>query len=172
MLDSINVFQYCFFFQCKSRNIPIDPFPSLIQHVAFDELESHAPFRSSFLSDQCHFEALLYYLCHELTIIDTIICKETNFKIYVIHNVVGIHEKQQRTQYNSPWYARQTRCSFKPCTTSSILLDHNSKSIQRRVLRLMPYPKSLHLGSSWGYVSNAVSKSNVNVSTCLPLSKI
>ena len=63
---------------------------------------------------------------------------------------------------------------FAPLITKCTLccLEHKNEAIHRRVLPLMPYPNSLHLRSSWGGVSNVFLKSNINVSTCPPLSKI
>ena len=61
---------------------------------------------------------------------------------------------------------------FAPLITTLCCLEYKNESIDKRVLPLMPYLNSLHLRSSWGGVSNAFSKSNINVATCPPLSKI
>ena len=64
---------------------------------------------------------------------------------------------------------------FAPLITTLCFLEHKNESIHRRVLPLLPltpYPNSLHLRISWDGVSNAFSKSIINVSTCPPLSKV
>ena len=48
ILDSIHVFQDCSL-QYVSPNDPIDSFPSILHHIAFDGLESHALFLSTFI---------------------------------------------------------------------------------------------------------------------------
>ena len=57
---------------------------------------------------------------------------------------------------------------FAPLTTTLCCLEQKNDSVQRRV----SYQNSLHLRSSWGWVSNIPSKSKINVSTWPPLSKI
>ena len=61
---------------------------------------------------------------------------------------------------------------FDPLTTTLCCLLHRNESIHTDFFSLMPYPWSLHFRSSWGGVSNAFSKSNKNVSTWPPASKI
>ena len=61
---------------------------------------------------------------------------------------------------------------FIPFTTTRCCLKQRKESIHFRVFPPIPYPYSLHLSSSCGGVSKAFSKSNINVSTCPPLSKI
>ena len=70
------------------RNDPFDPFPSQLHHIAFDGLESHAPFPSPFtqaVNVTLKFYCVLYAL--NLTIADTIIRKQTNLRINVIYYV-------------------------------------------------------------------------------------
>ena len=62
-------------------------------------------------------------------------------------------------------------CEFAPLTTTLCCLLHRIESIHINVCPLMPYPWSLHFRSSWRGVSNAFSKSNMNVSTWPPASK-
>ena len=61
---------------------------------------------------------------------------------------------------------------FTPFTTTRCCLKHRNESIHFNVLPLIPQLNNLLLRSSWGGVSNAFSKSNMNVSTCHLLSKI
>ena len=53
-----------------------------------------------------------------------------------------------------------------------VVWSKEKKSIHFNVLPPIPYLNNLLLRSSWGGVSNAFSKSNMNVSTCPLLSKI
>ena len=61
---------------------------------------------------------------------------------------------------------------FTPFTTTRCCLKQRKESIHFNVLSPIPYLNNLLLRSSWGGVSNAFSKSNMNVSTCPLLSKI
>ena len=61
---------------------------------------------------------------------------------------------------------------FTPFTTTRCCLKQRKESIHFNVLPPIPYLNNLLLRSSWGGVSNAFSKSNMNVSTCPLLSKI
>ena len=61
---------------------------------------------------------------------------------------------------------------FTPFTTTRCCLKQRKESIHFNVLPPIPYLNNLILRSSWGGVSNAFSKSNMNVSTCPLLSKI
>ena len=61
---------------------------------------------------------------------------------------------------------------FTPFTTTRCCLKQRKESIHFNVLPPIPQLNNLLLRSSWGGVSNAFSKSNMNVSTCPLLSKI
>ena len=61
---------------------------------------------------------------------------------------------------------------FAPLTTRLCCLLQRNESINTKVFPLMPYPWSLHFRGSWGGVSKAFSKYNINVSTWPPASKI
>ena len=61
---------------------------------------------------------------------------------------------------------------FAPLITTLCCLLHRNESIHTKVFPLMPSPWSLHFRSSWGGVSKAFSKSNMNVSNWPPTSKI
>ena len=61
---------------------------------------------------------------------------------------------------------------FAPFTTTGCRLYHRKESIHFSDLLPMPQPNSLLLRCSCGGMSNAFSKSRMNVSTCPPLSSI
>ena len=61
---------------------------------------------------------------------------------------------------------------FAPLTTILCFLLQRNESIHTKVFQLMPYPRSLHCRSSWGGVSKTFLKSNKNVSTWPPASKM
>ena len=63
-------------------------------------------------------------------------------------------------------------CDFAPSNKTLWCPLQRNESIHTKVFPLIPYPWSLHFRSSWGGVSKAFSKSNMNVSTWHPASKI
>ena len=82
------------------------------------------------------------------------------------------HKKGPRTV---PWGTpdkTRTQSDFIPFTKTLCCLKQRKESIHFNVLPPVPWPYSLLLRSSWGGVSNAFSKSNMNVATCPLLSKI
>ena len=64
-----------------------------------------------------------------------------------------------------------TQSEFTPFTITRCSLKHRKESIYFNILPPIPKLINLLLRSSWGGVSNAFSKSNMNTAICLLLSK-
>ena len=68
-----------------------------------------------------------------------------------------------------PLYSTRAQSDFTPFTTTHCFLKQRKESIHFNVLQSIPQLNNLLLRSSWGGVSNAFSKSNMN---CVNLSSI
>ena len=86
------------------------PLPCYLHHNAFDRLKSHTPFPCSatqliyiFLKFQC-------VLCIlNFSVANTIIHKESYFRINVCWDIINAQRKQQRSKDSALWDTRQNR---------------------------------------------------------------
>ena len=107
------------------------------------------------------------------SVANTVIRKESYFRINVCCDIINVQRKQQGTKDSVLWDTRQNRDPIRFCSVyNSSLSIGRKETIHFSVFSPMPQPNSLLLRSSCVGVSNAFSKSKMNVSTCPPLSKI
>ena len=108
------------------------------------------------------------------TIANTVISKKSYFRLNIWWDVIYLQREQQGTKNGALGTPDKTgaQSDFTPFTTTRCCLKQRKESIHFNVLPPIPQLNNLFLRSSWGGVSNAFSKSNMNVSTCPLLSKI
>ena len=121
------------------------------------------------------YEAWIFFIRFLVICINTVIRKESYFRINVCWDIINVQRKQQGTKDSALWDTRQNRGPnpiLHRLQQLAVVCSTKKESIHFSVFPPMPQPNSLLLRSSCGGVLNAFSKSKMNVSTCPPLSKI
>ena len=143
-----------------------DPFPCYLHHIAFDRLKSHTPFpcpASQLIYIFLKFQCVLCIL--NFSEANTVLCKESYFRISVCWDIINVQRKQQETKDSALWDTRQNRSPIRFCSVynNCLLSVEQKKSIHFSAFPPMPQPNSLLLRSLGGGVLNAFSKSKMNV---------
>ena len=140
-----------------------------MHHIAFHRLKSHTLFpcpASQLIYIFLKFQCVLCIL--HISVANTVIRKESYFRINVSWDIINVQRRQQGTKDSALW--DPIRVCF--VNNNSLLSVAQKRIYPFQCLPPMPQPNTLPLRSSCGGVSNAFSKSKMNVSTCPPLSKI
>ena len=145
----------------------LDPFSCQSHHIAFERLKSHTPLPcpgTQLINIPLKFHYVFFIL--NFTIANTVISKKSYFRLNIWWDVIYVQREQQGTKNSALGDTRQNRS---PVRFYSIF---NNSLLSEAKKRIYPSLNNLLLRSSWGGISNAFSKSNMNVSTCPLLSKI
>ena len=105
---------------------------------------------------------------------NTIISKVSSFRINVCWDIINVQRQQQGTKDSALWDTRQNQSPIWFCSVyNNFLLSVAQKRIYPfQCLPTYATAKRFALKELMWCVSNAFSKSKMNVSTCPPLSKI
>ena len=155
----------------------LDPFSRQLHHIAFDRLESHDPLpcpgtQSINTCIMLKFHCVFFIL--HFTIANTVISKKSYFRFSTLLDVIYVQREQQGTKNGALGDIRQ---NWSPVRFYSI---YNNSLLSEAKKRIYPFQcfatdfiaKQFAFKEFMRGVSNAFSKSNMNVSTCPLLSKI
>ena len=109
ILDTFDIFEDCSLQSIWSMDL-FDPFPCYLHHIAFDRLKSHTPFpcpESQLIYIFPKFKCVLSIL--NFSVANTVIRKESYFRIDVCWDIINIQRKQQGTKDSALWDTRQNR---------------------------------------------------------------
>ena len=100
-----------------------DPFPCHLHHIAFDRLVSHTPFPCPASQLIFIFQKFKYVLCVlYFSVANTIISKESYFRINVCWDIINVQRKQQGTKDSTLWDTRKNWSPVRFCSIYNNLL--------------------------------------------------
>ena len=153
----------------------LDPFSCQLHHIAFDRLKSHTPFPcpgTQSINIPLKFHCVFFIL--NFTTANTAISKKSYFRLNIWWDVIYVQREQQGTKNGALGDTRPDRSPvrFYSIYNNSLFSEVKISIYPFQCLATNSIAKHWLLRSSWEGVSNAFSKSNMNVSTCPLLSKI
>ena len=109
ILDAFDIFEDRSLYSIWSTDL-FDPFPCYMHHIAFDRLKSHTTFpcpASQLIYIFLEFQCVLCIL--NFSVANTVIRKESYFRINVCWDIINVQRKQQGTKDSALWDTRQNR---------------------------------------------------------------
>ena len=153
----------------------LDPFSCQLHHIAFDRLKSHTPLPcpgTQSINIPLKFHCVFFIL--NFTIANTFISKKSYFRLNIWWDVIYVQREQQGTKNGAQGDTRQNRSPvrFYFIYNNSLLSEAKKRIYPFQCLATDSIAKQFAFKEFMRGVSNAFSKSNMNVSTCPLLSKI
>ena len=141
----------------------LDPFSCQLHHIAFDRLKSHTPFPCpGTQSINIH----LKFHCVYFTIANTVISKKSYFRLSIWWDVIYVQREQQGTKNGALWgHPTKPEPSQILLHLQQLIVWSKEKNLSISMSCHQFHSENLLLRSSWGGVSNAFSKSNMNASS-------
>ena len=152
----------------------LDPFPCQLYHIAHDRLKSHTPPPPGTQSINITLKFHCVFFILNVTIANTVISKMSYFRLNIWWDVIYVQREQQGTKNGA---MGDTRQNWSPVRIYSIYNNSLFSKAKKRIysfqcLATDSIAKQFAFKEFMRGVSNAFSKSNMNVSTCPLLSKI
>ena len=116
ILDAFDIFEDCSRQSIWSMDL-FYPFPCYLHQIAIDRLKSHTPFpcpASQLIYIFLKFQCVLCIL--NFSVANTVIRKETYFRIKVCWDIINVHRKQQGTKDSALWDTRQNLGQIRFCS--------------------------------------------------------
>ena len=153
----------------------LDPFSCQLHHIAFDRLKSHTPLLcTGTQSINITLKFHCVFLILNITIVNTVISKKSYFRLNIWWDIIYVQREQHGTKNGALGDTRQNRSPvrFYSIYYNSLLSEAKKRIYPFQCLATDSIAKQFAFKEFMRGLSNAFSKSNMNVSTCPLLSKI
>ena len=147
----------------------LDPFSCQLHHIAFDKLKSHTPLPCPEISSiNIPLKLNCVFFILNTTIANTVISKKSYFRLNIWWDVIYVQREQQGTKNGALVDTRQNRSPvrFYAIYNNSLFSEAKKRIYPFQCLAINSIAKQFAFKEFMRRLSNAFSKSNMNVSTC------